>query len=326
MTGMIGSIGYMSDIYSFFASMLTLLAGMLWLTVPIVIILLLVPYALTGYAVMLTGRKAGLDTDWMAYIPIARQLYQMQIARCPWWYIFLFKEGTAHNVILILLSQILFAGVRGLSVAFTVFGLIILLAYVVASLVFTFFYYREFYQRFGFHKYTAFIEIVWTTEFIGTIFQMYIAFSRSVKYREGTVEDLDYLYSSQGAAECQDDGRTVALHQMSPQEVKRPAKITGIAGKYAGASFDVADGEEVIFGRSAAEANIVFDQYETDISRRHCSVRYDAMSDQFVVTDYSTNGTYAGDGRMFTPKQAVSVERGTIIYLGKNRKNSFRLG
>ena len=112
MTGMIGSIGYMSDIYSFFASMLTLLAGMLWLTVPIVIILLLVPYALTGYAVMLTGRKAGLDTDWMAYIPIARQLYQMQIARCPWWYIFLFKEGTAHNVILILLSQILFAGVR----------------------------------------------------------------------------------------------------------------------------------------------------------------------------------------------------------------------
>ena len=73
MTGMIGSIGYMSDIYSFFASMLALLAGMLWLTVPIVIILLLVPYALTGYAVMLTGRKAGLDTDWMAYIPIARQ-------------------------------------------------------------------------------------------------------------------------------------------------------------------------------------------------------------------------------------------------------------
>ena len=31
-------------------------------------------YILVGYMIMCVGRKAGLTEDWMAYIPIARQL------------------------------------------------------------------------------------------------------------------------------------------------------------------------------------------------------------------------------------------------------------
>ena len=101
---------------------------------------------------------------------------------------------------------------------------------------------------------------------------------------------------------------------------------SNVDGKYAGASFDVSDGSEVVFGRSASDANVVFDQFDTDISRKHCSIRFDVAAGDYVVTDTSTNGTYLNGGKQIPSGTPTHVARGSVIYLGKSRKNSFRLG
>ena len=36
-------------------------------------------YVLFAYLLMLRGRKAGVSTDWQAYVPFARELYKMKM-------------------------------------------------------------------------------------------------------------------------------------------------------------------------------------------------------------------------------------------------------
>ena len=330
-------MSYLMDILGvsgIISSVISLLGAMFWFVIVGVFVMWFVFWEFNGYMIMLSGRKAGLDTDWMAYVPVARELYQMRIAGKPWWYILLFKNGLAHAIISGIIVAIIGAAMGSFNMVFVVLMTLLMVAYSVAVLVFTYFYYREFYPLFGFHGNTAFVEVIGPFTLVSPIFvilctalRAYIAFSNSVGYQaEGSYGFAGgYSQENVGMGGYQENGRTMALNQNNQARPMRPAQITGVAGKYAGAAFDVSNGEEVVFGRSAAEANVVFDQFETDISRRHCIVRYDAMSDQFVVTDYSTNGTYTESGSMLPPKQPVSLERGTVIYLGKNKKNSFRL-
>ncbi len=311
----------MNDVYGIVGvvqGLVALVSGLGFMAYAMVIVSVLLSYVLTGYMIMCIGRKAGLTEDWMAYIPIARQLYQMQIAKCPWWYIFLF-QGCFVNTIVIVILVIIF-GALFKSVPLTV---LVVLLWAIASLVFTFFYYRKYYPLFGFNPNTAWLEIVWTFGMAGTILMILMAFSDTICYRAdgkslsraAEMPVMPVIPGNDGMTEQK--GRTVARSR---------AEISGVDGKYAGASFDVSDGSEVVFGRSAADANIVFDQFDTDISRKHCSVRYDSGAGDFVVTDFSTNGTYLNGGKRIPAGEPVHVARGSVIYLGKGRKNSFRLG
>ena len=65
-----------------------------WIMFLMWVVFYLLPYVIEGYAIMCTGHKAKVDGDFMAFIPVARQLYQMKIADCPWWYIFFFGDWT----------------------------------------------------------------------------------------------------------------------------------------------------------------------------------------------------------------------------------------
>ena len=109
----------------------------------------------------------------------------------------------------------------------------------------------------------------WTFGTAGTILLIIMAFSDTIQYRAGggPVKSASMPVISEGGNRdntqkkdyTQMEGRTVAGTR---------AEISGVDGKYAGASFDVSDGAEVVFGRSAADSNIVFDQFDTDISRK----------------------------------------------------------
>ena len=99
----------------------------------------------------------------------------------------------------------------------------------------------------------------------------------------------------------------------------------GISGKYENASFDMEDGAELVFGRSPQDANIVFDQVHADVSRKHCSVRYDGRNNQYIVTDYSATGTYTDGGIRLEKNQPKQLSKGTVIYLGGSKQNAFRL-
>ena len=100
--------------------------------------------------------------------------------------------------------------------------------------------------------------------------------------------------------------------------------IIGKAGMYRYATFRIKNGEELIIGRDAAMAHIIVDTEAEKMSRKHCSLVFDGSRRQYVVTDYSSNGTYTEDGKRLKNKEMTPLPCGTTIYLG-NRKNSFLL-
>lgn len=288
------------------------------------ILALIVPYVVNGFMIMCVGRKARLNADWMPFVPVARQLYQMEIAGCPWWYVFLFQNcfitWAINGVLMLVFGNVFKSGIL---------MMLVLAVYWIATLIFTFFYYRRYYARFGFNPNTAWIEIIWTFGIVRTVLLVLVAFSDAIRFRQDLTDPEEFERVSPVARDTDGDytgspARTGASRVSGRN--RKPVSVTGVSGKYTGAAFDVSDGAAVMFGRSATDANIVFDQFETDISRKHCAVKYDAVSDQFVVTDHSTNGTYLEDGTALTPGQPTTVSRGSVIYLGKNKKNSFRLG
>ena len=110
-----------------------------------------------------------------------------------------------------------------------------------------------------------------------------------------------------------------------PKSLSADGVVVGIVGKYLNASFEMKDGTELIFGRDPKEANIVFDATAADVSRKHCSIRFDGKAQQYVVTDYSSNGTFLESGMRLEKFQPKTIAKGTVVYLGSSRQNGFRL-
>lgn len=269
------------------------------------VVLMMLTYFVSGYVIMCTGHKARIQSDWMPFVPVARQLYQMQIASCPWWYIFFFGFSTVTYASVLLVEWLIYTLTKKMAIV-----IILLLIYMVVNLAFSFLYYRKYFYYFGFNPNTAWIQIIPSFGMVSLTFAVLIAFSDAIHFRgTGGGNDND----------VEADSRTIA-----PKPSQRKAVIIGRSGKYADAHFDVTDGKEVIFGRAAAECNIIFDQYATDISRKHCSIRFDTLSGQYVIVDYSSNGTFLEDGTRLEKNKENVYPKGTVIFLG-NRKNTFEL-
>lgn len=109
-----------------------------------------------------------------------------------------------------------------------------------------------------------------------------------------------------------------------PPMVKASGQLIGVKGSCAGYSFELASGEEVVIGKDAKMSSVVIDPAYKEISRKHVSICYDITRDQYRVTDFSSNGTWA-NGEKLTNGQSVYLYRGTELKLA-NDKNIFRLG
>ena len=262
----------------------------------------LIPYFVEGYAIMCTGHKAKVEGDFMPFIPIARQIYQMRIADCPIWYIFFFEYTTITVCTVGLICFLLFM----LTKSFVIITVLIII-YILANMVFTFLYYQKYYKVFGFNPNTAWMNIIPTFGVVALVFSMLIAFSNDIHY--GNYVDPKKLPKSPG----------------NKEKGGQKGVIVGVSGKYENASFDMEDGAELIFGRSPQEANIVFDQVHADVSRKHWSVRFAGRNNQYVVTDFSATGTFTSEGVRLEKNQPTQLSRGTVIYLGGSKQNAFRL-
>ena len=111
-----------------------------------------------------------------------------------------------------------------------------------------------------------------------------------------------------------------------PQNNNVPAAfIVGLNGTYQNARFNVTDGTPVMFGRDASTCSVVFDQFETAVSRQHCIVKFLPNANMYSVRDMSKNGTFIGSINNRMPNNVEqNVQKGTIIYIGSS-KNSFKL-
>lgn len=110
----------------------------------------------------------------------------------------------------------------------------------------------------------------------------------------------------------------------TPTTVLGMGSLYGQAGDYAGYSFNLTAGEEVVLGKDPSVCGIVFNMSNTEISRKHVGITYDAIRNQYRIVDYSSNGTWAGGQKLIKGTENYFPD-GTIIELA-GRKNVLQLG
>lgn len=93
-------------------------------------------------------------------------------------------------------------------------------------------------------------------------------------------------------------------------------------GSMQGAEITVLNGEMVTIGRDGASCNLILP--DRDISRRHCTVQFNASEDCYYVTDYSSFGTRINGTVRLEKEIPTKCSKGSRIILGQGN-NEFSL-
>lgn len=87
-------------------------------------------------------------------------------------------------------------------------------------------------------------------------------------------------------------------------------RIYGLDGEFAGESFRIGEGGLSI-GRDPAVCQIVFPSDAGEISRRHCTIRFEADRGVFLLEDHgSSNGTFLTGGEKLVPGRSYPLKAG----------------
>lgn len=268
------------------------------------------------------GKKTGDEDGWMAFVPVARAIYLCKLAGMPI-ALFLLLSKTIVALFCILLWFTL------LNVSALITAILIAI-YIIAFVVVRIMTHMKLLARFGFNPFIAFLPfgVELAVEAVMAYSNYEDRTQRDVmttvdgkELKNQIMNDVKQIMQSNGGSSSAPSGRAVQGGTISRSP---DGRIIGVSGKYVGVTFDIQNGEQFKFGRSADKSNIVFDSTDADISREHCIVRY--ANGIYQVTDISTNGTYLEDGTPIGRGNTVNVAPGRIILLGKQKKNSFRLG
>ena len=113
--------------------------------------------------------------------------------------------------------------------------------------------------------------------------------------------------------------------QTAQGDISHSGIIIGVSGMYKDAKFEFSNGEPIVFGRDSALSNVVINVDAEKVSRKHCQVVFSAEDQQYIVTDFSKNGTYLQNGTRLPVDIPTKVPCGTILLLGndKNRLNLY---
>lgn len=111
-------------------------------------------------------------------------------------------------------------------------------------------------------------------------------------------------------------GYTIPLRSLgSPQDGLEPAldgepRLVGLKGEFAGDSYRLSD-RPIVIGRDGARCGLVYPEERAEISRKHCTVGYDAARRVFTLVDHgSSNGTYLGDGTRIAAEDCRELRTG----------------
>lgn len=100
------------------------------------------------------------------------------------------------------------------------------------------------------------------------------------------------------------------------------AMLCSLSSQHRGMKVSVGEGQ-VVIGR-ASSCQIRFQEGTPGVSRQHCSVYWDAIKKEFVLTDMqSSYGTFLGNGQRLNPGIAYYLKPGDCFYLGE-RANEIR--
>ncbi|MGN1318427.1 MAG: FHA domain-containing protein [Lachnospirales bacterium] len=293
--------------------------------------LVVLAYVVASYALMFQGRKSGLTNDWFAYIPIARSIYKLDIVGEDRWKI-IFIGGLAGVIKLILILILIFFIFATNAVVSIIFELIVLV-YFGFSVYFNYLFNRKFYRLFNFNEHLALVNLAADISVIYLITAVFGGFI-TVYFFIGSVCIISSLSAAyMGVFECitafdnrcQIVGLSDQGYNYQSQDIRpNRGKIVCTAGMYKDAEFQVENDFEIIIGRDSYFSSIVITENSTSVSRKHCGIRYDSATGNYIVTDYSSNGTYTGDGQRLPRNVSQNLPAGTSIYLG-DKVNRFKL-
>lgn len=138
--------------------------------------------------------------------------------------------------------------------------------------------------------------------------------------------DIDYSIEKKTNVDLSQQQNAQNLTQQSSSVISQNSKsnITviptisvissvGIVGKSAVKKNDI-----VKIGRSRQNSDYVLDN-DTNISRVHCTLRFEEHTNTFYLADLSVNGTYFEDGRRLERNKEYPVSPGTKFYLASRQ-------
>lgn len=297
-------------------------------------------YVITAFKWQFIGRKAGLEKDWMPFVPFARTVYKLSIVDEAWWKMF-FLDGWLLYAFL--MRTIVNAISNG---QWATFATILVTIYLVCCVVYNIYWRYKFYMAHNIKPHLSMSILVPGLGMVRTVWDYIIAFGRNYPFTgEGTaraimdVMNVPQVKDEHGNAVAltraitpAERGAPWAAGQAAPQAAGRPmagavaggGSLTGLSGMYAGQTLPLASNDEMVIGRDNAFCNLIVDQNAEKVSRKHCGILYDVARGTYQVTDYSTNGTFIDGGNRLVANMPTTLQQGAIIALG-NRENRFKL-
>lgn len=111
-------------------------------------------------------------------------------------------------------------------------------------------------------------------------------------------------------------GTPITPVQSSPHSAVSNQKpvLKGLSGYFAGQTVELDQGDLAI-GRDARQCQLVFPSSFEEISRKHCTIRYDKFSQTFTLEDSSSNGTYLHSGEKIPAGKVTQLRSGDKFYL-----------
>ncbi len=120
-----------------------------------------------------------------------------------------------------------------------------------------------------------------------------------------------------------DKGEKGCMAGGTVKQGKRDGVLIGLQGTYEGARIPLKDGKPVYIGRDPKACSVVIKG--ENVSRKHCSVTYNAANGAYSITDFSVNGVYDKDGRRLENGKVNILTSGNEIHIGATEE-IFRLG
>lgn len=112
--------------------------------------------------------------------------------------------------------------------------------------------------------------------------------------------------------------------QQQAQQPQQPqmGQVVCIKGVAAGQGFSLPETAKIVVGKSRQNTNMLINS--PMVSNVHCSIRYKAATNTYIVKDHSTNGTYVNGARI-QKDVPMSFPAGTVLQLADG-SNEIKLG
>ena len=114
----------------------------------------------------------------------------------------------------------------------------------------------------------------------------------------------------------------VPAPQPQPAAQAAMGQVMCIKGVAVGQGYSLPETSKVVVGKNRQYANLIVSS--PHVSNVHCSIRYKAATNSYIVKDHSSNGTYV-DGVRLQKDVPLNFPAGTILQLADG-SNEIKLG